>query len=149
MRPFGPPSSFVSRASLLALVACAFVLSGCAKKSGEAIVIGKDYVPAIEREETAEPSPSPAVEDATSSASPIDESAETIVDTTDFIGPPIDSRATHREQWIVAVEMIEGGRKIDVRVDPERFNALKEGDRVRVEYREGKYTGTVWSSSIK
>ncbi|HEX8280103.1 MAG TPA: hypothetical protein VF551_01895 [Chthoniobacterales bacterium] len=134
---------------MLALVACAFVLSGCAKKSGEAIVIGKDYVPAIEREEATPSASSPAAEDATSSASPIDESAETIVDTTDFIGPPIDSRATHREQWIVAVEMIEGGRKIDVRVDPGQFDALKEGDRVRVEYREGKYTGTVWSSSIK
>ena len=66
----------------------------------------------------------------------------------DMIGPPLDPRATTDEQWIVSVRMIEGGRQIDVRVDQPQWEKLKINDRVHVTYREGKYTGTVWSAEI-
>jgi len=66
----------------------------------------------------------------------------------DLIGPPLDSRATDHELWIVSVRVIENGRRIDVRVDQPQFEKLHIGDRVQVSYREGKYTGTVWASEI-
>ena len=64
-------------------------------------------------------------------------------------GPASEPRATRYEQWIVTVRMIADLRQIDVRVDPPRWEALKEGDRVFVTYRQGKYTGTVWDAKIR
>jgi hypothetical protein len=34
-------------------------------------------------------------------------------------------------------------------VDQPRWEALKVGDRVKVTYKTGKYTGTVWDSEIE
>ena len=39
-------------------------------------------------------------------------------------------------------------RRIDVQADQEQWKKLKIGDRVKVSYRQGKYTGTVWSAQI-
>jgi len=44
--------------------------------------------------------------------------------------------------------MIADGQRIDVRVDQWQWEKLKISDRVRVTYREGKYTHTVWSAEI-
>jgi ribosomal protein L19 len=49
----------------------------------------------------------------------------------------------------VKVEMIYDLRKIDIRADRQQFEKLKEGDRIKVAYRIGKYTGTVWDAEIK
>ena len=53
------------------------------------------------------------------------------------------------EQWVVSVQMVADQRWIDVRVDKARWEKLKEGDRVKVTYREGKYTGTAWGAEIR
>jgi len=60
-----------------------------------------------------------------------------------------DERATNHEQWIVKVWMLNNGRTIQVRTDRARWEKLHENDRVKVTYRMGKYTGTVWDAEIK
>jgi hypothetical protein len=102
------------RTSVRVCVVAMFVMicvAGCNKKSGEAVVIGKDYVAATKGGEEIK-----------------------------------DERATNHEQWIVKVQMLDNGRKIDVRADQAQWEKLRENDRVKVNYRVGKYTGTVWDS---
>jgi len=89
-------------------------VAGCDKKSGEAVVIGKDYVAATKEGEEIK-----------------------------------DERATNHEQWIVKVRMLDNGRRIDVRADQAQWEKLRENHRVKVNYRVGKYTGTVWSAEIE
>jgi hypothetical protein len=77
-------------------------LCGCEKKSGEVIVIGKDYVAAVKQGDEVK-----------------------------------DER------------MRDNGRTIQVRADPAQLQKLRENDRVKVTYRVGKYTGTVWDADIQ
>jgi hypothetical protein len=53
------------------------------------------------------------------------------------------------ERWVVTVRMLADQRVLDINVDKARWEKLKEGDRVQVTYREGKYTGTAWQSEIR
>ncbi|MGI9087461.1 MAG: hypothetical protein ACR2HH_06955 [Chthoniobacterales bacterium] len=148
-----------------ALQAGLFILllasAGCWKKSGDGIVIAKDYVPALpistsptpnESSLGAEtPSPIPVPDEETAEA----ESTEPVPGEMDSPIPGealaethTDARAVDHEQWIATVRMVADGRLVDVRLTQERWDKLKTGDRVQVKYREGKYTGTVWSSEI-
>jgi hypothetical protein len=90
------------------------VLGGCEKKSGDAVVVGKDYVAAVKQGEEVK-----------------------------------DERATNHEQWIVEVRMRDNGRTIQVRADRVQWEKLRENDQVKVTYRKGKYTGTVWDADIQ
>ncbi len=89
-------------------------LGGCEKKSGDAVVMGKDYVAAVKQGEEIK-----------------------------------NERATNHEQWIVKVRMLDNGRTVEARVDRAQWEKLRESDRVKVAYRVGKYTGTVWDAEIK
>jgi hypothetical protein len=60
-----------------------------------------------------------------------------------------DERAANHEQWIVKVRMRDDGRRIEVRADRTQWEKLRESDQVKVKYRVGKYTGTVWDAEIK
>ena len=115
-------------------------------------MLGKDYVPAAPMTASPNESPSPSATSPGPTASPAEESAtasdEEKMDD-DFIGPPLDARATDHEQWIVSVEMVSDLKKIDVRLERTQWEALQPGDRVHVVYRQGKYTGTVWSAKIE
>lgn len=98
-------------------VVAAFLMigvTGCEKKSGEAVVIGKDYVAAVKEGEEVK-----------------------------------DERAIDHEQWIVSVRMRDNGRRIEVRTDRSQWEKLRENDRVKITYRVGKYTGTVWDAEIE
>ena len=96
-------------ASLLVTGLCA-----CEKKSGDAIVIGKDHVAAAKQGEEVK-----------------------------------DQRATNQEQWIVKARMLDNGRTIEIRADRGQWEKLSETDRVKVIYRTGKYTRTVWDAEIR
>jgi len=102
------------------IVSCCLValslmgLAACEKKSGDAVVIGKDYVAAVKEGEEIK-----------------------------------DERATNHEQWIVKVRTLDNGRTIEVHVDRAQWEKLRESDRVKVTYRVGKYTGTVWDAEIE
>jgi hypothetical protein len=78
---------------------------------------------------------------------------EIVVDTyvmkKDVRGTSKDPRAyPGLEQWRINVRMVEGGRGFTVGAKKAQFERLKIGDRVKVRYREGKYTGAVWSAEI-
>ena len=60
-----------------------------------------------------------------------------------------DPRARDHERWIVRVEMIADLRRIDVQTDQPHWEKVKVGDRIKVTYRQGKYTGTVWDADIE
>jgi len=53
------------------------------------------------------------------------------------------------EQWLVRVSLVSGGRQMRVPCDPRQYEKLRPGDHVEVSYREGNYTGTIWSAEIK
>ena len=160
-----PSKPAVVVASLLFLT----TLTGCWKKSGEAIVVEKEYIAAGEERPT--PTPASAVADpkatpADPAASPSDSDAAVTYETArpmaedeidvdgyvmkkDVRGTSKDPRAyPGLEQWRISVRMVEGGRGITVRAEKHQFEKLKIGDRVKVRYREGKYTGTVWNAEI-
>ena len=139
-----------------------FSFAGCAKKSGLAVVLEKEHIAAREIP------PSPAPQQAASPITPTPDPAEVVeeestlrelaegeivVDTyvmkKEDRGTGRDPRAWEHEQWIVAVQLVQGGRRFNVHTDRSRWEKLKIGDRINVSYREGKYTGTVWSAEIK
>jgi hypothetical protein len=105
----------MEKSILLGCVFALFTMSlvGCQKKSGDAVVIQKDYVAAIKQGEEIK-----------------------------------DERATNHDQWIVKVRMRDHGRTIEVRADRAQWEKLRENDQVKVTYRTGNYTGTVWDAEI-
>ena len=64
-------------------------------------------------------------------------------------GTSRDPRALKDEQWIVKVRMLDDGRTFQVPADQAKWEKLRENDRVKVRYRTGKYTGTVWAAEIE
>jgi hypothetical protein len=150
---------------LIAVMVASVSVTGCWKKSGQAVVLEKEHIAAAEPT----PTPAPATEQSASLNSPTptpgerpseeevplrelaeDEIAvDTYVMKKDVRGTSRDPRATRDEQWIVNVQMIEDLRRIKVQTDKPHYDKLKVGDRVKVSYRQGKYTGTVWSADIE
>ncbi len=134
-----------------AIVVClALGIASCAKKRGDAIVVGKEHIDGAE----AKPSPSPG-------ASPVNqepvirEMARDEIDVDGIVmkkgvrGTSKDPRAGTEETWLVKVEMVEVSRAFNVRTDRAHYEKVKVGDRLKVRYSEGKYTGTVWGSEIE
>jgi hypothetical protein len=131
------------------------IFAGCDKKSGEAVVLSKEHIAARDATPTpsgttATPSPSPAKEKETYRELRKDEIAvgQVVMRAVDR-GTSRDPRAMDDEQWIVRVEMIHDLRKIDIHADRSQFEKLKQGDRIEVSYRVGKYTNTVWGAEIR
>ena len=60
-----------------------------------------------------------------------------------------DLRALQHEQWIVKVRMLHNGRTFQGQADQAKWEKLRENDRVKVRYRTGNYTGTVWAAEIE
>jgi hypothetical protein len=52
------------------------------------------------------------------------------------------------EQWRIEVRMIGDGLGLTVHAEKLQFERLKVGDRVKVRYSQGKYTGTAWGAEI-
>lgn len=73
----------------------------------------------------------------------------TLLGFADVRGTSRDPRAASDEQWIVKVRLVEGGRQFNVQADKRQWEKLKPGDRIKVAYSEGKYTGTVWGAEIQ
>jgi hypothetical protein len=126
----------------IAGLAVVLSFAGCEKKSGEAVVLEKEHIAAMEtppkNEQTASPTKSATNDDAQ-----VTKMGKNVRGTSQY------PRAGSNEQWLVKVRMIDGGRQFNVQADQARFEKLKEGDRVKVSHRIGKYTGTVWDSEIR
>ena len=141
------------RTSVPPCVVAAFLMiavTGCEKKHGEAVVLAKEHIDAaLPRAETpnAQSAPSPDEE-----LRPVRDD-ETAVD--EYVmkpeerGTSRDPRALSHEQWIVKVRMLYDGRTIQVPADQTKWEKLRENDRVKIRYRTGKYTGTVWAAEIE
>lgn len=141
--------------SVLGLLAI-FCLAGCEKKSGEAIVVAKEYIAAAPPISETSPAGSPASPNEISTTSeeprPIGDDEITVdghVMKPEVRGTSRDPRALKDEQWLVKVRMIYDGRTFNVQAEQGQFDKLKEGDRVQVRYRLGKYTKTVWGAEIR
>ena len=133
-----------------------FYLAGCEKKSGEAIVLAKEYIAAAPPISETSPAGSPASPNEISTTSEEPRSIgddEITVDgyvmKPEVRGTSLDPRALKDEQWLVKVRMIHDGRTFNVQAEKGQFDKLKEGDRVQVTYRLGKYTKTVWGAEIE
>ena len=125
-------------------------LCGCEKRSGQAVVLAKEHIDAalpIAEMPTAQSAPSPDEQ-----LRPIADDEITVdgyVMKPDARGTGRDPRALNHEQWIVKVRMLDDGRRIQIQADQAQWEKLRENDRIKVTYRVGKYTGTVWGAEIQ
>jgi hypothetical protein len=132
-----------------------FCLAGCEKQSGEAIVVVKERIaaaPPIRETSLAGPAASPNEISTSAELRPIADDEITVdgyVMKPDVRGTSRDPRALKDEQWLVKVRVVNNGRTLNVRAEQGQFDELKEGDRVQVRYRIGKYTKTVWGAEIE
>lgn len=136
------------RLALVLLLAASF--AACSKKSGEAIVVNKEHIDA-RPPNTFSPSPNetPAKEESTIREMAADEiEADGFVMKKEVRGTSKDPRASTDEQWCVSVEMVNSSRRFVVRTDRAHYEKLKKGDRVKVRYKEGNYTGTIWDADF-
>ena len=142
-------------------VLAALSMAACTKKGGEAVVLGKEHIDAADPYPSVTPNPTVAKETGTTESSPAETAQyierelaadEIVVDTfvmkKDVRGTKKDPRATTDEQWRVSVQLVNGGRQFVVQTDRAHYEKLKPGDRIKVRYKEGNYTGTVWGSEI-
>lgn len=151
---------------ILAGLVILFTLAGCEHRQSEAVVLEKEHI-AIQ---APTPTPTPAL----SKSQPITEQS-TIPDTAkpeteaepepremapDEIavdrvvmkaalrGTDRDPRASAHEQWLLKVRTTDN-RRFNIQTDRAHYEKLRPGDQVRVTYRVGKYTGTVWSADLE
>lgn len=125
-------------------------LVGCEKNSGEAVVIGKEHIDAaLPTAETpnAQPEHSPNAEIRPMTDDEI--AVDGYVMKPEVRGTGRDPRALKDEQWLIKVRILDNGRTFQVPADQAKWENLRENDRVKVRYRTGKYTGTVWSAEIE
>jgi hypothetical protein len=125
-------------------------MTSCEKKSGEAVVLSKEHIdaaPAHTETPNGTPEAQPEVQIREMSDDEI--AVDGHVMKPDVRGTSRDPRALTEEQWLVKVRMIDNGRTIQVPADRAQWERLHENDKVRVRYRTGKYTGTVWTAEIE
>jgi len=138
-------------APIFAIALCLITgLNGCEKKNGEAVVIGKEHIDAAP--------PNKETPNAQSATTPGEGGRPTADDEIavdgyamkpEVRGTSHDPRALKDEQWLVKVRILDGGRTLQVPADQAKWEKLRENDRVKVRYRTGKYTGTVWAAEIE
>jgi hypothetical protein len=125
-------------------------LTSCEKNGGEAVVLAKEHIDAALP--TAEMSNAQSAPGPDAHPQPIADD-EIVVDgyvmKPHVRGTNRDPRALQHEQWIVKVRMLDNGRTFQVTADQPKWEKLRENDRVKVRYRTGKYTGTVWAAEIE
>ncbi len=125
--------------------------AGCAKQHGEAIVLTKEHIAAAAPRETPTPAPlneTPSDGEQVRAIGDDEITVDGYVMKPEVRGTSRDPRALQTEQWLVKVRMIDDGRTFNVQTERAQFERLKEGDRVHVSYRVGKYTKTVWGAEI-
>ena len=141
------------RMSVRACLVAALLMIGataCEKKSGEAVVLSKEHIDAAPPiKET------PNAQSATTPEAKLRPMADDEIAVDGYVMKPEargtgrDPRALKAEQWLVRVRMLDDGRRIQVHADRAQWEKLRENDRVKVTYRIGKYTGTVWGAEFE
>jgi len=125
-------------------------LTGCDKKSGEAVVLTKEHIDAAPpTTETATTESTRGPDEQIRPMSDDEIAVDGYVMKAEARGTSRDPRALTHEHWIVKVRMVDNGREFQVPADQAKWEKLRENDRVRVRYRTGQYTGTVWAAEIE
>ena len=125
-------------------------LVGCEKESGEAVVLAKEHLDAaLPTAETPNAQTAPSPDEQLRPMADDEITVDGYVMKPDERGTSRDPRALKHEQWIVKVLMLDNGRTIQVHADQAKWEKLRENDRVKVSYRTGKYTGSVWAAEIE
>jgi hypothetical protein len=125
-------------------------LTGCDKKSGEAVVLAKEHIDAaLPTTETPNTETTPNRDEQLRPMADDEIAVDGYVMKAEARGTNRDPRALKHEQWIVKVRILGDGRTFQVPADQAKFEKLRENDRVKVRYRTGKYTGTVWAAEIE
>ena len=124
--------------------------TGCDKKSGEAVVPAKEHIDAaLPTTETPNAESTPDRDEQLRPMADDEIAVDGYVMKAEARGTSRDPRAMKHEQWIVKVRMVDNGRTFQVPADQAKWEKLRENDRVKVRYRTGKYTGTVWAAEIE
>ena len=141
------------RTSVARCVVAAFLiipLTGCEKKSGEAVVLAKEHIEAaLPTTETPNTESTPNRDEQLRPMRDDETAVDGYVMKPEECGTSRDPRALQHEQWIVKVRMLDNGRTFQVPADQAKWEKLRENDRIKVRYRTGKYTGTVWAAEIE
>src|SRR5215216_4592017 len=125
-------------------------LSGCEKKSGEAVVLSKEHIDAaVPTAETPNAQSAPSPDEQLRPMADDEIAVDGYMMKPELRGTSRDPRALTHEQWLVKVRMLDNGRTFQVPADQAQWEKLRENDRVKVRYRTGKYTGTVWAAEIE
>jgi hypothetical protein len=121
-------------------------ITGCEKNSGEAVVLAKEHIDAaLPTAETSNPETTPSPDEQLRPMADDEIAVDGYVMKPEARGTSRDPRALKHEQWVVKVRTLDNGRTFQVPTDQARWEKLRENDRVKVKYRTGKYTGTVWA----
>jgi len=141
------------RTSVPSCVVAAFLIiavTGCEKKSGDAVVLAKEHIDAaLPTSETPNAQSAPSPDEQPRPIADDEIAIDGYVMKPEARGTSRDPRALQHEQWIVKVRMLDNGRTFQVPTDQAKWEKLRENDRVKVRYRTGKYTGTVWAAEIE
>jgi hypothetical protein len=125
-------------------------VAGCERKSGEAVVVSKEHIDAgAPREEAPNAQSATSREEGVRPMTDDEIAVEGYVMKAELRGTSADPRALKDEQWLVKVRMVDNGRTIQIPADQAKWAKLRENDHVKVRYRTGKYTGTVWAAEIE
>jgi hypothetical protein len=128
----------------------ALCLASCAKKRGEAIVVAKEHIDLAEIKPSPSPGASPVNEEPVIQEMAPDEiDVDGIVMKKEVRGTSKDPRAGSEEKWLIKAEMVGISRRFNIYSDRAHYDKVKAGDRIKVRYSEGKYTGTIWGSEIE
>jgi hypothetical protein len=141
------------RPSVPPCVVAAFLIiavTGCEKKSGEAVVLPKEHInAALPTAETPNTQSAPSPDEQPRPIADDEITVDGYAMKPEVRGTSRDPRALKYEQWIVKVRMLDDGRTFQVPADQAKWEKLRENDRIKVRYRTGRYTGTVWSAEIE
>jgi hypothetical protein len=125
-------------------------LSSCEKNSGEAVVLAKEHIDAaLPTAETPNAQSAPSPDEQLRPMRDDEIAVDGYVMKPEERGTSRDPRALKHEQWIVKVRMFDDGRTFQVPTNQAKWEKLRENDRVKVRYRTGKYTGSVWAAEIE
>src|SRR5205085_5664649 len=133
---------------------------GCSKKRSEAIILAKEHIdiaapkpsptatPPIDGVKD-RPADTPAEEVTLREMAPDEIAVDGFVMKKDARGTSKDPRAKDEEQWRIEVQIVDIGRSKTIQTDRAHYDKLKIGDRIKVAYYKGQYTGTVWAAEIE